>query len=259
MSDNSDYTVLFARIADAVRMAQRKNAPAFVGFLSEPEAANVRQYLISQDFIMNFGKGVKYCFFGGYENAERLIFASLPDWAESADDIDFPILILKLGHNPVYPLSHRDYLGAIMSLGIERDRVGDIVVSSDGAVIMLHSLIANHVKSQLEKIGRVGITSEFIDEFTDETSAKFMPIRSTVASNRLDCIVAALSHTSREKAVDMITAKLCFVNGIECDNTSKRISNGDVITIRKKGKFMIDSVEDKTKKTRTVLVARQKI
>ena len=123
-SDN----LLIAKAHDAAVQTAKQNRPHFVGFLSENESAAVLAYVKSAAYRNEFGNGEKYAFFGGHDNAERLIFAALPDWAESADDITFPITAVKCSHRPGFSLSHSDYLGALMSLGIERDRVGDIIV-----------------------------------------------------------------------------------------------------------------------------------
>lgn len=255
----SDNNLLIAKIHDAAVQSAKQNRPHFVGFLSENEAAAVLEYLKSAPYRSEFGEGVNYAFFGGFNGAERLIFAALPDWAGSADDIAFPIVAVKITHKTGFSLSHSDYLGALMSLGIERDRVGDIIVQESGAYIFLHESVADYVISQIETVGRVGVALEKTDFDDVRIEQKYKDISLTVASARIDCVVSAVCGVSRTKAAEKITSRLVFLNGIEITDTSKQIKSGDTLTVRKKGKFIIDSVENKTKKGRIVLIARQRI
>lgn len=254
-----DNALLLAVIDDAMNAAARKNCPKFCGFLSDAQACAVKSYVSSQAFLDKFGKSALYDFFGGYKHAERLIFAALPDWADSIDDVDFPITAVRFTHRPEFSLAHKDYLGSLMALGIERNRVGDIIVADDGAVVFLYDSIADFVLSQIDKIGRVGVKTEVIEPNELIIEHNYREISDSIASARLDCIVSSLARCSRGAADELICAKTVFVNGVECTDSAKRISSGDVITIRRKGKFIIDSVSEKTKKGRTVLRARQKL
>lgn len=254
-----DNALLLAMIDDAMNAAALKNCPKFCGFLSDIEVSAVKTYVGPQKFCDKFRGEAKYCFFGGYDGAERLFFAALPDWAESSDDVQFPITAVKFTHKIDFTLAHKDYLGALMSLGIERDRVGDIIVSDGGAIVFLHDSIADYAVSQIDKIGKVGVKSEIISPENVLIEQKFSEISGSIASARLDCVVSSLARCARGAANELIAAKTVFVNGIECTDNSKRVSDGDVITIRRKGKFIIDSLGDKTKKGRTVLRARQKL
>lgn len=251
--------LLTAKAHDAAAQTAKQNRPHFVGFLSENESAAVSAYVKSAAYRNEFGTGGNYAFFGGHDNAERLIFAALPDWADCADDIAFPIIAVKCTHRLGFSLSHSDYLGALMSLGIERDRVGDIIIQSDGAYIFLHESVCDYVISQLETVGRVGVKLEKADFADVQISQKYKDISLTVASARLDCVVAAICRISRTKAALLINSRLVFVNGMEMTDTSKQINGGDTVTVRKKGKYIIDSVENTTKKGRTILIARQRI
>lgn len=254
-----DNALLLAMIDDAMNAAARKNCPKFCGFLSDVQASAVKSYVLAQAFFDKFGRDARYCFFGGYHDAERLIFAALPEWAQSAEDVDFPITAVKFTHRPEFSLAHKDYLGSLMALGIKRDRVGDIIVSDDNAIVFLHDSISDFALSRIDKIGRVGVKSEVVSPDSIALEQKFREITDSIASARLDCIVSSLGRSGRSAANELIRSKNVFVNGVECTDTAKKIVSGDVITIRRKGKFIIDSVSDKTKKGRTVLLARQKL
>lgn len=258
MTDN-DNSLLTARICDAFNSARQRNAPSFVGFLNEMEIAFVLEHIKSSSFVAQFSKTEKYCFFGGYENAERKIFCAMPNWAEDQSDICFPITVLHIKHNPKYELKHSDYLGSIMAQGIVRSKIGDIIVNDNGAYIFVHNDVVKYIISQIDKIGRVGVNIEIAESAEINVDSVYKDISVTIASSRLDCIVGALVGTSRSTAVKLIASRLVFVNSVECSDVDKRISNGDTITIRKNGKFIIDSVSGLTKKGRTVMIARKKI
>lgn len=257
-SGTAPRDLLSARVLDSVRTAENKNCPSFVGFLSCEESSAVRQYLASADFAEKAGKSVKYAFFGGFDGAERLIFAALPAWADCAEDIAFPIAVARVTHRREFSLSHRDYLGALMSLGIERSRVGDILADEDGAWIMLHESVADYCLSELTKIGRVGVSCRREAPDAIDFQPQYEDIRLTVASERIDCIVAALAGCGRERACEMILAKTVFIGGTAVTSRSKQVKEGDTLTLRRFGKFTIDGLCDRTKKGRLILTARKR-
>ena len=244
----AESDMLSARLKDAQKQAECTSSPKYVGFLSDSEV------LIAKSFIEKLG--AKARFFGGYDDAVRKIVCFLPDWADD-DYCDFPITPVKASFNPAFSLTHRDILGALMALGIKRSSVGDIVVSKGTAAIFLHSDIANYVISQLEKAGRVALSLSIgIDDFSFP-EREYGPISGTVASARLDCVVGALAGDSREKAAARITSGGVKLNGSECKNVSAQVSDSAVITILKRGKYIIDSISQPTKKGRLRLQARK--
>lgn len=240
--------ILLARLNDAKTAAQLKCVPRFVGFLSESEIAVVNAFLSRNT--------ARTKLFGGYNNATRQIICFLPDWADD-DYSEFPIVPVTAYFNAEFELSHRDFLGALMALGITREKVGDIVVSKGEAAIFLHSDIAEYVLSELTKAGRVGLKLQRgIDNFIFPKQ-EFEQINSTVAAPRLDCIISALIGVSREKASVKIQSGGVFIDGLECKNISRKIANEAVITVSKRGKYIIDSVDTPTKKGRIRLIARK--
>ncbi len=240
---NSETSVLLARIDDAIRLSSVRNAPKFVGFLNEIEVSQVLEYANNK---------WRYKLFGGYAGAERVMFCALPEWA---DDVEFPISRVTFKYRKVDKLSHRDFLGTIMSLGITRECVGDILVDEGKTVVFIHNDILNYVTTQITKVGGVGV--EIIVNSTDDLNYQddSKEIRTTVASARLDAIVAHLSGVSREKANEQIRAGNVLVNQRICQNNSQKINENDQITIRRKGKYYIKNMNDKTKKGRIILVA----
>lgn len=230
------------RIKDTAEQSFRNNIFKFLGFLSEEECVLAERTLEKIN--------VDFSFFGGYDDAKRKILAFLPEWAT---DVEYPITALSFSFRKEDKLSHRDFLGSLMALGIKRETVGDILIEDGKAIVFVLNEIADYIINEISKIGRTGVTvtkgiigeipqSDTLVDFTD-----------TIASVRLDCVVSSLASTSRNKANEIIELGKVCVNSQIVFKTTKTIVNGDVITIRGKGKFIIDSVDEKTKKNRIIL------
>lgn len=250
---DSDDRLLASRVNDAMRLARDKYVPKFIGFLDE-HAAAVCQQAIGRH------SGVEFRLFGGYDDAQRVFLGIFPDEdAVSRMEGRWPITALTFRYRSVARLTHRDVLGSLMSLGITRDSVGDILIEEGRAVVFLSETVAQFVCAQLSKIGGEGV--EIAEGFCEPLPAAYRlrPVTETVASMRLDGVVAALCATSRAKATEWIQGGLVAVNGIECDRVSAIVRDGDRLSVRGKGKFRIDSSEDTTRKGRIVLKAQQYI
>lgn len=237
-SDKEDKELL-SRVDDAVFLSSLRHKPVFLGFLNERE-----QYIISEYLSYSPCEISSY---GGYEGAQRKIisFSEYPLEKE-----DFPVKALYFKFRDKDKLSHRDFLGSLMSLGIERSFVGDIIVNDGAAVCFIKNDIAPYVESQISKIGRVGVRivseSECDIDFVKDTE-----VLSVIASSmRLDVIVAALTGLSRDKTSKLIISGKVFVNYAETKNVSHFLKINDILTIRGSGKFVIKDQLGQTKKGR---------
>lgn len=236
----SDKDKLFiSKLDDAVFLCQKRQKPYFFSFLSEAEQAQAERYLKSVGFN-------SYSFFGGYGQSERKVLCL--DFYE--DNPEFPISAVQFSFRPADKLTHRDFLGALMSLGIERETVGDILVEDGRCVVFVKSEIAGYIKSQISKIGRAGVKVGDAD-LNSLPKGRGVEEKSVIVSSaRLDNIVAAVSGLSREKTKSVILSGGVTLNFIECTNISKTVNEGDTLTIRGKGKFKINGVLGETKKHR---------
>ena len=237
-----DRELLLARAEDIADRAYKAATPSFLGFLNEEEVAIVSAHLKKQN--------IKHIFFGGFEEAVRRYLCCLPDWCE---ECEFPITAVSFAFRDCYPLSHRDFLGALMSLGITRECVGDILIEKGRAVAFLSRDIAPFAISQIEKVGNVGVDlkegfSLPLPGFSEK--AEFCE---TVASLRLDNIVAALCSVSRSEAARLIEEKRVSISGILQEKVSKTVSSGDKISIKGKGLFEILDSSSLSKKGRIIL------
>ena len=236
-----DKELLLARSEDTLFSAQKNNAPCFLGFLTEDEAAAVKKHLE--------GKGL-FCFFGGFDEAQRKYLACLPPWC---DQPQYPIVALSFSFNSNFSLSHRDFLGALMSLGITRESIGDILVEKGRAVVFLNREIAPFVKTQLLKVGAVGVN---ITEGFKEPLPCFgekAEFSCTVASLRLDCVIGALCSISRREATQLIEDKRVSVGGFLAEKPTKLLASGDRVAVKGKGVFTLTEAGSLSKKGRIIL------
>lgn len=236
----SDKDKLFtSKLDDAVYLCQKRQKPYFFSFLSEAEQAAAKRYLDSIGFS-------SYWFFGGYSESERKVLCL--DYY--SDNPGFPISAVEFRFRQADKLTHRDFLGALMSLGLERDTVGDILVEDGRCVVFVKSEISEFIKSQISKIGRAGVKvyDADLDSLPKGRGVEEMAV--IVSSLRLDNIVAAVSGLSRDKTKNLILSGNVTLNYIECTNISKAVSENDVLTVRGKGKYKINGVIGETKKHR---------
>ena len=247
---NTQEQALFeAKIADCVRLGEKR--PSFLGFLELSERADAEQYL-RRIHAQN------YMFYGGWEDAERVMLGVFPDYLEPEESL-FPLTVLTVAYRKQDTLTHRDFLGSFMAQGVVRASLGDILIEDGRTVLFVKSELAPHFLSQIEKIGRVGV--QITEGCTDPLPAahSFQPIGGVVASERLDCFVAFLSGSGREKAAQMIHGGYVSVNHRETLSVSAKVSAGDVISIRRCGRFVVDVLGPLTKKGRLSIQCRKYI
>ena len=181
------------------------------------------------------------------------------------DELSSVIVPLKIKTSGYVKLAHRDFLGSLIGLGIDRAALGDILINDDGAIVFVNPKVAELIKNELTYIGRDKVKSEYVtlpDDFN--FSRQFEKVSGTVASARLDAVVSELGRTSRENAKKLIEDGLVehnYFTAVRCD---REVTNGDVISIRKTGaakggKFIVDSVDTHSNKGRIRLFARRYI
>lgn len=198
------------------------------------------------------------CFSGGYEDAERCVAAFLPDYM-SPDDVEWPISIIKVATTDKKCYNHRDYLGSLMSLGIKRQVIGDIIVEKEIAFVFCLESIEEFILNNLTHVAGAVCKTEKVTDFSQLPERKFENIGGTVASERLDCVVALAIKSSRTKAAEFISSGLVMVNYKEACKTTYIMKDGDRFSIRGKGKFIYDGSGGNTKKGRIVIKIRKYI
>ena len=160
--------------------------------------------------------------------------------------------------NRYHELSHRDVLGSIMGSGIKRDVIGDILMRRDHCIVVTSPVIANYLLTSIVTIGAAQVSAHemALDEIPPREQ-KVKEIRTTVASMRLDVIAAAGFGTSRSKMANEIDVDKVKVNWKDVKSSSQAIKEGDIISLRGRGRVEVAEVMGTTKKGRINLVLRR--
>lgn len=202
-----------------------------------------------------------YITFGGYDLAERQMAAFLPD-ALSYRIENFPFRVLSLA--PLYEkytekLTHRDYLGAVLNLGIERSRLGDILVDDKRAVLFVHTDLCEFLKQELTRVRHTSILAKEIELTDFHYTPHYEEIKGTVASVRLDSLLSLAFPSSRTRLSGLIEGGKVFVNGRLMTKNSCQVKENDVISVRGMGKFRYVEELSHTKKNRIFVVIHKYI
>lgn len=236
-----DVNLLPARICDLKDLCYKSNLPKFIGFLTAQEAAVA---------LKQFKAGERHGFSGGYDGAERVMLGVLPNWC---DNPIFPVKAITIIYRPCDKLSHRDFLGALMALGIARETVGDILVESGRAVVFVVDDVAKFVFTQIEKIGNVGVELSWGYSAPLPQTSKKQAFSTTIASTRIDCVVAAVCGVSRGQAARKIADGDVTINSIGVEKVTADVKANDKVTVRKYGKYDIKACDSHSKKGRIIL------
>ena len=167
----------------------------------------------------------------------------------SDNEEDNPICIVRLKKDKFTTLSHRDYLGAIMGLGLKREMVGDIKVTDNGADVFCLKSSADYICDNLKKSGRGSVTGEILPASSfNSAEDKYELLFTTVSSLRLDGVIAAFFNLSRSTAAETVNKGLVYVNSSQCLKGDYTLKEGDKIVLRGKGKTILSEVKGTSKK-----------
>ena len=242
-------SLLRARVKDAADRCRRRNRPCFLGFLTEEERGIAEQAVSSEPSV----KGI---FSGGYDDALRGMLAVIPsDFPQEA--VRFPFSALGFSYRKEAALCHRDFLGSLLGCGIERDAVGDILCGEGMTVAFVRDDLLSYLTEQITCVGREGVTlsPHYDGPLPEKREAEEM--RLTVASPRLDAVVAALTKSSRNKATEMITAGMVAVCHLPCTTVSRTVKPNDTLSVRGVGRFSVESFEGETRKGRNIVIVKK--
>lgn len=190
--------------------------------------------------------------FGGYDGAERCV-AAFGDDCESAV---FPISYIKIepaAKKFADKLTHRDFLGSLMGLGIKRETLGDIIVKDNTGYLMCLNSVADYIVSNLSKVKHTGVKCSAVSHLPQGVQSEPAEQQEIVASLRIDVLTAAVYNLSRSAVKELFTERKIFVNSALCENFSLIPKEGDIISVRGKGRFKFTEILGKTKKGRLVV------
>lgn len=248
ISDESEH-ILLSRIDDTVHLCDKRGAPCFLGFLDLHEQAVVRRE-------QGRFAGCRWKLLGGYPEAERCLLVVYPDYFDVSDG-DCPICSLAFRYRLSRRLTHRDFLGTLLSAGVRRDKIGDILCGEGLSVVFVREEIADYVCEQVDRIGGEGVTVVPNYDGPLPITREYEDIQETIASARLDVAVKTLTRLSREKAADLIRLGSVSVDHLPVISVSAPISAPCTISIRGCGRFLVDQIGPETKKGRIVFIARK--
>ncbi|MBR6051919.1 MAG: RNA-binding protein [Clostridia bacterium] len=206
------------------------------------------------------GCGVNYVFFGGYDDAERSVCVFLPEYIESEDEFftgdECPIEILRCRCRAGSPeLSHRDFLGSLMALGIKRENTGDILVYPSGADIIILKDIEKFLLNEYKSAGRVSFETAVVPVAEiRRPEQKKIEIRGSVASARLDNLISEAFALSRDAAAEAIIGGLVFVDNAKVTKIDARVAEGSKLVLRGKGKIVFCKIVGETRRGRLSVI-----
>lgn len=250
---DKDDKILLAQILDKVESVENKNKIEHTDFL------DMSQIELVQKFI-NKIKIENYMSYGGFEKAERKMYVIYPEKfnievvSKNVNSM-VDIIRIELPEDLKGKYTHRDYLGAVIKLGVKREKVGDIIVDKDGADIIVDKDITKFLLENLNSLTRFSkskITVEKIENLR-KVEIKKEEIDIIVSSLRLDNVISELARCSRNKALEIINTERVFINFQNETKKTKQIKPGDIVTIRGKGRFYIKELVGQTKSGRTII------
>lgn len=269
---SEDIRLLIARLDDLCHRAERGEA-ALSPFLTPREAKYAASHLSAR---LRAGTALLW---GGFGEAERARAVILPDYTEGLTDPELlasdPIQALsnagleelaetlrgavcavRIQGSGYRELSHRDYLGSVLGLGLERDAIGDILIPDPhNAYMVTSALTADFLMTGLEKVATDTVrVTPLPAGLVLRDYRRLTPINDTVASPRLDCVVAALCNLSREKAQTAVKAGLVELDYELCEACDRTVEAPAVVTVRGYGKFAVKEIDGVTRKGRIRLV-----
>ncbi|WP_219836370.1 RNA-binding protein [Paenibacillus sp. R14(2021)] len=202
--------------------------------------------------LVNRNPDVQIRLFGGYEGAERKRAILAPDYRVLDDEPERIALIQVSGGTQGHlELDHGDYLGALLGLGIKRDRIGDLHVHDDGAHCLVAEEIADYINIHLRQVHRVHVLTDLLPTASLRPAVSALEeMNISVASLRLDGIASDVHRMSRTKIVDPIRAGRCRVNWKVEEDPSAPLKEGDVVSLQGLGRFKVLGVDGVTKKGR---------
>lgn len=234
------------KVNDLYNRAESKNVMTCTGFLTPTEAEMIR---------INFSDD-KVKLLGGIKESERVRAFFLPDYIDEVN-LDEYIKVFKITFS-FKNLSHRDFLGAILNLGIKRECLGDIYVFEKEAYLFVTPEVKDFIKLNLVKVGKIGINiSEVSFDDVKIPELRFEEVKFSVQSLRLDSIASGIFKLSREKMNLKIREGLVLLNYLVCENTSQTVKENDVISVKGYGKAVVHEIGGLTRRGKIFVTARK--
>lgn len=236
------------RLSDLAAQADRTGSFTFSPFLNEAELAD---YYAMADTLPHCGVTV----WGGIDDAVRVMLR-FGDPEQLGYEVPFPIVCLKI--SPLQEkfadnLTHRDFLGAVMHLGLERDVIGDILVTEKTAYLFCTESVADYLCRELSRVRHTAVRCEPVTAAPDHLRAVYTEQTVQVASLRIDGVIAKVCKLSRSDCLTLFRAGKVFLNGRCTESSSTQLRDGDSISVRGYGKFRFCGTDGTTRKGNLII------
>lgn len=259
--------LLLGRIKDLARRANENNYITHTDFLSLSELSEVQEMCAREGLITGEGQigGADFCVYGGIDDPDRAVLVFLPEYLDKeafllqegeAGDIISCILMEPANKRFADELTHRDFLGALMNMGIERNRIGDIRTDKTKGFVFVMSEVADLICDELCRIRHTTVKCKKVPVSDCDIVPEFKEISGTVSSERIDAILAFVFRLSRGKAQELVEAESVFIDGKTAASPGYNLKVGARVSVRGFGKFIYDGTSNMTRKGRLSVKAR---
>lgn len=243
---SSDDDIFIGRMTDLARRAARTYTPAHSDFLNLYEQSLVERERLNFD--------APYIMHGGAPDCERKIVLFGGDEGELP-----PVTVVKVeprGAKFARELSHRDFLGSVLALGVRREKVGDIFLQNNSGYVFCFEQVASLILSSLERVGNVPVKCSLSSADEVDFDSRLEQKRIICASERLDALVGAVFSLSRAQSAKLISSERVFINSRAVSTSAAKVAEGDVVSVRGEGRFIFDGIEGQTRSGRAHAVVR---
>lgn len=242
----NENELMKARLADLAQRAYDR------GYVTYSEFLNMNEISL----LKTSKPAMPYVLYGGFPGAERCVAA----FGDDIDEQAFPIVCLQI--EPLLQkfadkLSHRDVLGALMNLGINRNTLGDILLKENTAYLFCLDTIAPYITENLTRIKHTTVSCQMTDTMPPLLTEEPAVTELVAASLRADAVTGAVYKLSRSEASRLFAAEKVFLNGVVTTKDSVTLKDGDIVSVRGYGRYLFTGIVKQTKKQRLVIAVRR--
>lgn len=251
--ETAEERAIGARLVDLAERALRDDKPVATDFL-DPLGVQIAQSVLGSI------PEISYKAYGGYAKAERRRLLIFPEY-EDVEELEEPVAAVEIRVDSKFEqLGHRDCLGSILGTGLERDKVGDIIVIKGGFQAVVAAEIADFLVANLRRVGRAPAYVEPIDlEQLAVAPERVKEIKATVASMRLDAVASTGFGVSRTRMAREIKAERVKLNWKVVRDPAHEVQQGDTLSIRGRGRVVVEEVQGTTRKGRIGVLLKRYI
>lgn len=236
--EKDNINILTKRFTELSLKATYEYTPSFTDFLD----------LSEQSLLSSLKLPSRYTFFGGYDDAERKM-ACFYDEDCYYEPVEFPAVWLHIAPSApkfAQELSHRDFLGALMNLGLKRSVFGDLLLYNNSCYVYTCESMANYVTENLESVSRTKITCNILDSLPEFAKKEPEEVTVIAPSNRIDALISAVYNVSRSDSLSLISSGKVFINSTEVTQNHKTLTEDDIVSVRGHGRFVFVNITDGT-------------